>query len=352
MHVGVVTNAPFPDENMFAREQAGALIDLGCRVTVFARRDRDPAWPHPAGVGVIDVHWEEDPAGFRDAVDRADPDVLHVQQRRGCRAALLLDVPTVVEITSTSLRPFPLRHAALGLTMWELRGPHPVGTANRALIGRLRPADFHAPNGYSSWALEVARRRAADPPRQLLTVYQGTFNPLRRLDRMLEAFARVVRELPEARLVCIGGRVEEDHSPLREVVDRLEIGKNVDLRARSGPGLLVDSMAAAALTVSWIPSATGFQHQPPLKVLDAQAADVPVLATPTAAVKELLRAGGGAVAPAEPGSFAEAWTKMLTSGARSVARLRDREAFLHERSWRTIMERVWVPTYRTQLGLS
>lgn len=351
MHVGIVTNAPFPDENMFAREQAGALIDLGCRVTVFARRDRDPAWPQPAGVGVIDVHWEEDPAAFQDAVDRVDPDVLHVQQRRGCRAALLLDVPTVVEITSTSLRPFPLRHAALALTMWELRGPHPIGTANRGLIGPLRPADFHAPNGYSSWALEAARRRVDDPPRPLLTVYQGTFNPLRRLDRMLEAFALVVRELPEARLVCIGGRIEEDHAPLREVAEKLGIGECVELRARSGPGLLVDSMAAAALTVSWIPSTTGFQHQPPLKVLDAQAAGVPVLATPTAAVEELLRTGGGAVAPGEPESFAEAWTNMLRSGARSVARLHDRDAFLHERSWRTIMKRIWLPTYQAQLDL-
>lgn len=353
MHVGIVTHALFPDRNMFAREQSAALAALGHEVTVYARPERDPRWPRPEGVTVVDAHWETDPTAFKDAIRDTSPDVLHVQERRGCGRALSLGVPAVVEITSTSLRPFPLRHLALARMMWELRGDHPVGTANRALIGPLRPADFYAPNGYSSWALQVADNRSSYPPDSRLTVYQGTFDPLRRLDRMLEAFALVAKRLPDTTLCCLGGRDAADRHRVASHARQLGIDHRVQVEGRIGPEELVAAMSEASLAVSWIPSSTGFNHQPPLKVLDAQAASVPVLATPTTATRELLQAGGGRLAPPRVEPFAEAWIQMLENGNGGGGRpLDDREGFLQERSWLNIVRRYWVPKYELLLDPS
>lgn len=353
MHVGIVTNAPFPDENMFAREQAAALIALGHEVTIFARPSSDPSWPLPDGVSVASHHWETDPGEFVRALERAAPDILHVQQRRGCGWVLRLGCPAVVEITSTSLRPFPLRHLALALTMWELRGDHPIGTANRALVGRLRPADFYAPNGYSSWALEVAQARAREgwDPERGLTVYQGSFSPLRRLDRLLEAFQIVSAERPDARLLLIGGRVEEDHEPLLDCAERLGVMEQVAFSGRTGADSLVESMTAATMSVSWIPPTRGFQHQPPLKILDAQAAGVPILATPTAASQELLAVGGGRLADAAVEPFAQAWIGMLGDLRTGTEfDMADRDRFLRQRSWKNIVENIWLALYEQRVS--
>jgi glycosyltransferase involved in cell wall biosynthesis len=345
VRVAIVSNLHFPDDDVFAREQAAALVDLGHEVTVIAPRANQPVWPTPPGVRHRPISWVEAPDEVVELASGDRVEVLHVYQARGVRRLLSAHVPAVVEITSTSLRPAPARHAALAWTTWEVRG-HPVGCANRALVGLLRPADFYAPNGYSEWAVDAYSRRSsrrAVNPR--LSVYQGTLSPLRRLDVMLESFAHVVGELPESELLLIGPGAQDE---LRRCAGRLGISDRVSFETRSGPEALARSLAAAALTVSWVPPTRGYMHQPPLKILDGQAGGVPILATRTVVGEELLRQGGGRTAEAEPLAFSRVWSEMLRATLEGATfPLQNRDEFLRQRSWRRIMRQHWEDKYRS-----
>jgi glycosyltransferase involved in cell wall biosynthesis len=343
VRVAIVSNLHFPDDDVFAREQAAALVDLGHEVTVIAPMVKQPIWPMPPGVRHRPISWVEAPDEVVEVACGDQVEVLHVYQARGVRRLLSADLPAVVEITSTSLRPAPARHAALAWTTWEVRG-HPVGCANRALVGFLRPADFYAPNGYSEWALDAYSRRSSrrevDPR---LSLYQGSLSPLRRLDVMLESFAHVVHELPDSRLLLMGPGPQED---LRRCSARLGISDHVSFRRHSGPDHLAGSLAGAALTVSWVPDTRGYAHQPPLKILDGQAGGAPVLATRTAVSEELLSHGGGLLAKPEPLAFSRVWSEMLRAVAGGATfPLRDRPEFLRRRSWRRIMRNHWEGRY-------
>lgn len=346
MRVGIVSNIPYPDNDVFAREQALAFAGLGHDVTVFAPPSANGAWPTPASTAHVPLSWQRQPEAFLSALTDVAPDAVHAYQARGIRRALPRARPTFIEITSTSLRPPLLRHLALLATTLEVRGIR-TGTANRRLIGAMRPADFYAPNGYSSWALQAFESRQHGGVDAHRFLYQGSLSALRKLDLLLEAFVIVVQEHPDAQLEVIGSEPVDE---LTDTARRLDVLDNLVIERSAGPETLAMAHARCAIAMSWIPHSTGFAHQPPLKILDAQASGVPVLATDTPASLEILAYGGGRSAPFEPGAFAEAWLEMvddLETG--KTFPLVDRERFVLERSWTTIMSEYWLPRYRERV---
>src|SRR5262249_12314820 len=56
---------------------------------------------------------------------------------------------------------------------------------------------------------EEARRALGATPGTPLVLYTGTFEAYQGLDLLYQAFARVMRERPDARLVLIGGKAEQ-----------------------------------------------------------------------------------------------------------------------------------------------
>lgn len=344
MHVGIAAPAPFPERTIFAREQAAALSSLGHDVTVFAPLETQSGWPIENGVVVRDVSWITEPRRFATELENSNVDVLHAHALRGNATVPAVSIPMVVELLSVSLRPAPVRQIVSLWTTLRLKGRFPVGCANPALVGPTRPATFFAPNGYSSWALEVAARRS---PHRHLCVYQGTTSPLRRLELLVESFANVASHREDVALVFVGGPATE---ALESAIADHDLAPRVAIRPSRGPGPLVDAMSRASLTLVWVPNERGFDDQPPLKLLDALAADVPALATGTTANRELLSRGGGLTASPEVGSFSDVWLEMIEAIEEGVPFAKeDRKTFLRERSWRHIIEHYWLPAYRSVL---
>lgn len=344
MHVAIAISQPFPDLTVFAREQAAALVSLGVDVTVIAPMDESPAWPVDDAVRLVDAPKRGFEAALPDLVRTVRPDIVHHQMPKGRVFLASLDVPTIVELLSITLRRPPLRQLVTAYSTARLRSRGlEAGCANPTLVGRGRPASFDAPNGWSSWATEAASHRAPEPG---LAIYQGTFDSLRRLPELLTAFELVRAEEPDARLELVGG---PDTADLAGDIRRRGLGDSVEVIVDRSRTSLVEAMRRASLTVSWIPPTHGFAHQPPLKILDALAADVPILATPTAASSKILdEFGGGRLAAFDAPTFAAAWLAMLAEPVRPDAA--KRASFLAQRSWTTIMRDVWLPAYSRVLS--
>lgn len=83
------------------------------------------------------------------------------------------------------------------------------------------------PMGIPVRLLETVSKRAATPQPGLVA-YVGTLAAVRRLDVIIEAFARVLSQHPAARLVIIGdGDIPEEKAALEALVGRLGIGEAV-----------------------------------------------------------------------------------------------------------------------------
>jgi len=128
--------------------------------------------------------------------------------------------------------------------------------------------------------------------------------PEREHRALLEAFARVQRELPPAWLVLVGRG--EDEPALRALASKLGLERAVFGGYLRGPGLLE---AYRALDVAvWLREGNDGACR---GVLEAMACGVPVVAGDDGAPPELVGETGRVVRPADPASIAEALTELL-----------------------------------------
>jgi glycosyltransferase involved in cell wall biosynthesis len=133
-------------------------------------------------------------------------------------------------------------------------------------------------------------------PGQQYVVYVGGFSPHKNLLELVEAFARMAGEFPEARLVMVGEyRKEVFHSYFGEVRSRVEALGISDRTVF--PGYVADADLAPLLNLSSVLVLPSLMEGFGLPAVEAAACGCPVIATRGSPLPELLGEGGIYIEP-------------------------------------------------------
>jgi D-inositol-3-phosphate glycosyltransferase len=156
--------------------------------------------------------------------------------------------------------------------------------------------------------LESRARLGFHQPERLI-LYVGRFDPIKGVDRLLAAAARLRRAVP-LRVVLVGGGEEDapEVRALRALCSELSLEDCVTFAGRRSHGDLPDYYRAADVLV--LPS---YYESFGLVVLEALASGTPVVATRVGAVEDIVRNGvnGWVVSDNTPESLAEGVRQVL-----------------------------------------
>ena len=180
------------------------------------------------------------------------------------------------------------------------------------------------------------RERVPLRPRLLST---RNLEPIYDVGTTIVAFARVHRAVPSATLTVVGRGSQEE--PLRRLTASLGVDGAVRFAGRVEPAL----MPALCDEHDIFVNASVVDNQP-LSVLEAMAAGLPVVSTPTGAIADMLGDGaaGCLVPPRDPAAMAGAVTALLADPDRAAAMAgRGRQA-ADAYTWPEVRDR-WVAAY-------
>ncbi len=188
------------------------------------------------------------------------------------------------------------------------------------------------PEGIDLRRWEPAGEHATPEPGTVLCVARQY--PRKRVGDLVEAFARLRRDCPDARLVVIGDGPE--HGALQVLVARLGLGDAVRLA-----GVLADEEVQAWYRRASLFCLPSIQEGFGIVFLEAMASGLPVVSTTATAIPEVVPHGlaGLLVPPRDPEALSDALRTLLTDSA-----LRERcRAFGREHvkpfSWDRVAER-------------
>ncbi len=319
----------------------------------------------------------------RDAIEALEPDLVHVFHFRGCGALPLMarrpgrkwivDVRTIhVETKELTIgSDFWIRDRVtwletqtydqvLALTdkIGDMLRPSvrpvqlvPLG----ASAGKLNPPDRSA-------SRTAARERLDIPDEAPLILYAGTLSPTRRLDKVLNGFARTLAQSPEARLLVVGG--EAGHSatadpsiePLRQQAEALGIASHVLFTGRVPYWDVPAYFAAADIGVSFMPRDTPHQFQPPTKLIEYMMAGLIATSNTIPAIDGLIEDGVEGIL------FGDTETEISGGLSRALALLQPEQAAarhqmianatgrVRDRDWQHIVDTRLIPLYEQLAG--
>ncbi len=154
--------------------------------------------------------------------------------------------------------------------------------------GRYRDLGFpedrivYVPNGVDRARFAVTpdlarlRRHWGLPADDPLVAYLGTLGiHTHALDLLLEAFQQVLRKLPSARLLLVGGG--EDYDRVRGLAAQLEIAERTIITGYVPPEDVPGYLALATVSVEPVRDDTIARARSPLKVMESLAMGVPVV---------------------------------------------------------------------------
>jgi glycosyltransferase involved in cell wall biosynthesis len=171
------------------------------------------------------------------------------------------------------------------------------------------------PLGQRPRAADIAavRARHGVSPEEKLIVYTGSFVALQALDLLLEAAAQVLRALPSAKFLLVGG-AQAEIDALRSMAMRLGIADNLILERSRPQSEIPAYLAAADALVS--PRVQGIN--PPGKLLSYLAAGRPLVATDTLVHNQLLSADCAILTTPDAEGLARGLILALTDAALAV----------------------------------
>jgi glycosyltransferase involved in cell wall biosynthesis len=143
-------------------------------------------------------------------------------------------------------------------------------------------------------------------------LYAGSFEPYQGLPMLLEAMAMVRDQLPQARLVLVGGRPDQV-TEVKRLASRLGIAEVIIFAGQGPPDQIPSYLAAADVLVS--PRRDGINT--PYKLYDYLRAGKPIVATRTASHLDVLNDECAALADLTPQAFATALLAVLRDPALS-----------------------------------
>jgi len=159
----------------------------------------------------------------------------------------------------------------------------------------------------------------------------------------IEAFVIVQREYPEATFTIVGAGSEMGR--LREMANAMGL-----TRVRFLGQITPDRMAAVLDEADVFLNASVIDNQP-LSILEAFAAGLPVVSTPTGAIGEMVHDGrtGILVPPGSPNAMATAVLTLLDRPATAVAIARSARQELRNYTW-PVVRPAWAAAYGASAG--
>ena len=162
----------------------------------------------------------------------------------------------------------------------------------------------------------TAERWICTRNRDHLIAYAGTLEVYQGIDRLLEAFSVVIRQLPDAGLLIVGGRpVEVDAH--RALAARLGLGSVVHFMGQVSQSEAQRLVELAAASIS--PRFAG--NNTPMKIYHLMAAGIPLVATRIESHTQVLNDDIAMLANISTGALAAAIVEVLSDpdGARAMA---------------------------------
>ena len=302
---------------------AGPVLRVPYRGTVA------PIAPSPLAVGRL-----------RRRFDAWGPDVVHVHEpltpSTSMWATLAARVPVVATFHAHLDRSRVLEIAApvLRVVVVRLRSTIVVSEAAasflRSAFPELRPVVIA--NGVD--VDRFASAPAADLPEGRVIAWTHRLDPQKGFGVALEAFPRVLAEVPDARLVVAGDGAQ------RRLVDELEphVRERITLLGALPHDRVAGVLRAARVAIA---PATG-QESFGIAVVEAMAAGVPVVASDIPGYREVVRDGvdGLAVPPGDAGALAAAMTRVLTDDGLAGDLAREGRARARTFDWGVVTDRV------------
>ena len=153
------------------------------------------------------------------------------------------------------------------------------------------------------------RGKLAIPASATVSLYVGRLHKMKRIDLLVEGFARVARETGNAHLVVVGP--DEDGTGLSAQARVADLGLSARvhfLGLLTGHDLLQAYRDADLLTL------LSHRENFGMAAVEAMAAGLPVLLTQEVGLaEEITRAQAGYAVPAQPDQVAEVWVQMLNA---------------------------------------
>ena len=136
-------------------------------------------------------------------------------------------------------------------------------------------------NGIDLRKFENIKIKKAPYPKIL---WVGRFDKVKRVDNLIMAMEDVIQEIPEAKLTLVGYGYEENN--LKKLTKRLELNKHVEFVGKKTGVDLIREYKSSHLFV--LPSSSEGQ---PITLLEAMACGLPIIATKTGGIPEIVKEG-------------------------------------------------------------
>ena len=143
--------------------------------------------------------------------------------------------------------------------------------------------------------------------RQRIISYAGTFEVYQGIDRLLEAFSVVVREMPGAGLLIVGGLPAENEK-YRAIADSLALGDSIYFTGQVPPSEAQRLTALGNVSVS--PRYAG--NNTPMKIYAIMGSGIPLVATRIESHTQVLNDDIAMLANISTGALAAAIVKVLS----------------------------------------
>lgn len=199
----------------------------------------------------------------------------------------------------------------------------------------------------AGWAGDITgdeMRSVLSVPRNTpLVAYAGTLNRVRRLEVLVDAFALVVREFPDAILAIAGpGREPEDLTWLQDRARAAGIDRSIRFAGAIPHPRVASLMDAADIVVSPLPNTPVLRCNSPTKLFEAMHRARVVVASDIPEQERVVSAsGGGVIVAHESSAYASALSMLLADPDRR-ARMggAGRRWVLTNRTYAKLAERV------------
>lgn len=159
---------------------------------------------------------------------------------------------------------------------------------------------------------------ACEPPKEPLVLYLGTLVRVRRLEMVVQAFERVRREMPQAKLVFVGeGNHPGDRQALHEEVLRLGLENDVIFTGQLPREQALQWVRRAAVCLSPFFPTFVLRSTSPTKLVEYMALGKAVVANDHPEQAQIIAdSGAGICTPWSAEAFAQAMLELLRDGER------------------------------------
>ena len=173
-------------------------------------------------------------------------------------------------------------------------------------------------------------------PSDQIILFLGRLHPIKGVDLLIDAFARIADKHPNARLVLAGPDEIGVEDTLRTELATRNLGDRVNVVGMISGEARLDLLARADLFV--LPS-MGEGHS--MAILEALASATPVIISPECNMQIVDDVGAGAVVLRDPARFAEAMSHFLSDPLRLEAARKSAYALARDHfSWTSVVDKL------------